>query len=155
MTTPHLYRLCPSDPAAHIFTVTVTVAQPDPVGQVFSLPAWVPGSYMIRDLAKNVVEIAATADGEPVGLTKIDKSTWQADPCAGPLTVTAAIHAYDLNVRGAHLDTTHGFFDGACVFPAVVGQADRECRLELVPPDNVGGDWRVATSMRPQWKNFR
>ena len=68
MTTPHLYRLCPSDPAAHIFTVTVTVAQPDPVGQVFSLPAWVPGSYMIRDLAKNVVEIAATADGEPVGL---------------------------------------------------------------------------------------
>jgi len=150
MSAPHQYRICPKDPAAHLFEVSVTVAEPDPLGQTFAIPAWVPGSYMIRDLAKNVVSIRASADNEPVTLTKLDKSSWQADPCEGPLTVTAEIHAYDLNVRGAHLDTTHGFFDGACLFPLVVGQDDRECRIEIAPPPGkVGGDWRVATSMQP------
>lgn len=149
MSTPHQYRIAASDPAAHLFDVSVTVDKPDPHGQAFAIPAWVPGSYMIRDLSRNVVSISAAAEGEEVGLTKTDKSTWQADACGGPLTVTAKIHAYDLSVRGAHLDTTHGFFDGACVFLAVVGQEDRECRLDIVPPADVAADWRVATSMRP------
>jgi predicted metalloprotease with PDZ domain len=149
MSTPHRYRIVASDPAAHRYEVSVTVAEPDPAGQVFRFPAWIPGSYMIRDLARNVVAISASAEGRDVGLTKIDKSTWQADACDAPLIVTAEIHAFDLNVRGAYLDTEHGFFDGACVFPAVVGQEARECRLEIARPDLAGaGSWRVATSMR-------
>jgi len=104
---------------------------------------------MIRDLARNVVAIRADADGQEIGLTKTDKSTWLADPCDSPLTLTAEIYAHDLSVRGAHLDTTHGFFDGACVFPLVVGQENLPCLLEIEPPPNgIGSDWRVATSMR-------
>lgn len=149
MPTPHQYRITPTDPAAHLFELSVTVAKPDPAGQMFVIPAWIPGSYMIRDLARHVVAISAEADGQEVELTKVDKSRWQADVCEAPLTIVAEIHAFDLNVRGAYLDTTHGFFDGACVFPAVVGQEELECQLEIVPPPvPVGGDWRVATSMR-------
>lgn len=150
MTVSHHYKIRPSDPAAHLFEVSVTVARPDPAGQGFAIPAWVPGSYLIRDLARHVVGISATSDGADIPLTKTDKSTWLAAPCDGPLTVTAEIHAYDQSVRGAHLDTTHGFFDGAAVFPSVVGQENLECRVEIGPPaDAVGSTWRVATSMRP------
>jgi predicted metalloprotease with PDZ domain len=150
MPTPHQYKITPKDPAAHLFEVSLTVAEPDPTGQVFNMPAWIPGSYMIRDLARNIVAIRAEAAGDEVNLTKIDKSSWQADVCEKPLTIIIEIHAFDLNVRGAYLDTTHGFFDGACVFPAVVGQEDLDCHLEISPPPaNIGGDWRVATSMRP------
>jgi predicted metalloprotease with PDZ domain len=113
MSTPHQYRITPKDPSAHIFEMALTVARPDPAGQVFSIAAWVPGSYMIRDLARHVVSIRVEADGQEIGLTKIDKSSWQADACDVAMTLTAEIYAYDLNVRGAHLDTTHGFFDGA------------------------------------------
>jgi len=149
MSEPHKYRIRPSDPAAHLFEVTVTVERPDPAGQSFEIAAWVPGSYLIRDLARHVVSVSATCDGADVTLTKTGKSTWQADPCEAPLTLVAEIHAYDLSVRGAHLDTTHGFFDGAVVFPAVVGQEDVECRVEIAPPpETVGATWRVATSMR-------
>ena len=150
MAVSHHYKIRPSDPAAHLFEVSVTVARPDPAGQGFAIPAWVPGSYLIRDLARHVVGISATSDGADIPLTKTDKSTWLAAPCDGPLTVTAEIHAYDQSVRGAHLDTTHGFFDGAAVFPSVVGQENLECRVEIGPPaDAVGSTWRVATSMRP------
>lgn len=150
MSSPHLYKIIPVDPAAHLFELVLTVANPDPAGQLFVFPAWIPGSYLIRDMARHVVAMTAEADGQRVELTKIDKSSWQADACEAPLTITAEIYAFDLNVRGAYLDTTHGFFDGACVFPEVVGQGSVECQLEIAaPPGTIGGDWRVATSMRP------
>ena len=77
------YTIVPIDPAAHLFEVTLTVDAPHPEGQVFSLPAWIPGSYMIREFARNIVRIRAEAGGKPVALHKLDKHTWQAAPCAG------------------------------------------------------------------------
>jgi predicted metalloprotease with PDZ domain len=143
------YRIEPAKPAAHLYEVCVTVADPDPDGQIFSMPAWIPGSYMIRDYARNVVAIRAESDGRDVALEKLDKSRWQAASVEKPLTVIAEIFAYDLSVRGAHLDTTHAYFNGPCVFFAVEGRGDRACELEVLrPPESIADDWRVATSMR-------
>lgn len=105
---PVRYRIFPKSPEAHRFEVSVTVARPDPAGQCFALPAWIPGSYLIRDFARHVVEIRAASGRRPVRLTKLDKHTWRAAPCNGPLTVVAEFYAWDPSVRGAHLDTTHG-----------------------------------------------
>lgn len=151
MSAPHRYRISAHDPAAHLFEVRLTVARPDPEGQVFAMPAWIPGSYMIRDYARNVVSIRAEADGLDVPLAKLDKSRWRAAPAQRPLTLVAVIYAYDLSVRGAHLDNTHAYFNGPCVFFAVAGQEDVPCELEIVPPEVPGAaEWRVATSMRQQ-----
>lgn len=137
------------DPAAHIYEVRLEVAQPDPAGQVFAIPAWIPGSYMIRDYAKHVLAIRAESDGRGIALGKIDKSHWQAEACDRSITIVLEIYAYDASVRGAHLDMTHAYFNGSCVFPSVVGQEDRVCELEIeAPQPPVGVDWRVATSMR-------
>jgi hypothetical protein len=106
MGTPHRYRISPHDPGAHLFEVRLTVANPDPDGQVFAMPAWIPGSYMIRDYARNVVAIRAESDGLDVPLEKLDKSCWRAAPVQKPLTLVAEIYGYDLSVRGAHLDNT-------------------------------------------------
>ena len=149
MTPTLRYRIEPVDPAAHLFEVCLTVEQPAAEGQVFSMPAWIPGSYMIRDYARNVVEIRAEADGLDVELTKLDKSRWRAAPANRPLTLIARIYAYDLSVRGAHLDMTHAYFNGSCVFLSVDGQDDAACELEILPPDeSLATGWRVATSMR-------
>jgi len=137
------------DPAAHLFEVSLTVDEPDSSGQVFAMPAWIPGSYMIRDYAKHVVAIRAQADGLPVALEKLDKSRWQAAPTDRPLTIVAEIYAHDASVRGAHLDTMHAYFNGPSVFLCVAGREDAHCELEILPPDEpVGREWRVATSMQ-------
>ena len=149
MSKRHEYRIVASNPTAHLFEVSVTVATPDPAGQAFRFPAWIPGSYMIRDLARNVVGIAAESAGRTVELVKTDKSTWLAEACDAPLTIRAEIYAFDTSVRGAYLDGEHGFFDGACVFPEVVGQEATECRLEIARPAlPEASRWRVATSMQ-------
>lgn len=149
MTGPLRYRIRPKDPAAHLYEVSLTVTAPDPAGQIFAMPAWIPGSYMIRDYAKHVVAIRAESDGLAVDLRKLDKSRWQAAPVERALTIVAEIYAYDPSVRGAHLDLTHAYFNGTCVFLAPEGQEALSCDVEIVAPDEpVGKDWRVATSMR-------
>ena len=149
MSAPHKYNIWPKDPAAHLFEVSLTVEAPDPDGQVFEMPAWIPGSYMIRDYARHVVAIRAESDGRAVNLRKLNKSCWQADAVSRPITVIAEIYGYDKSVRGAHLDTTHAYFNGPCVFLNVIGQEEHACVLAIQPPETpVGKDWRVATSMR-------
>ena len=146
---PIRYTIAPAAPEAHVFTVTVTVDSPDPQGQRFSLPAWIPGSYMIREFARNIVRIEASSGDRPVRLTKVDKDTWWAAPCSGPLTVSYDVYAWDLSVRAAHLDATHGFFNGTSVFLRVEGADRLRCLVDIQPP---AGDtykaWRVATALR-------
>ncbi|NNC57807.1 MAG: peptidase M61, partial [Woeseiaceae bacterium] len=149
MSASHAYQIRPKDPAAHLFEVRVTVTNPDPGGQVFAMPAWIPGSYMIRDYAKHVVAVRAESDGRDVAVEKLDKSRWHTAKTDRELTLVLEIFAHDPSVRGAHLDSSHAFFNGTCVFPAVVGQEDRACRVTIVAPDApFGKNWRVATSMR-------
>jgi len=143
------YRIRPKDPGAHLFEVTLTIAEPDPAGQVIEWPSWIPGSYVIREFAKHVVAIHAEADDRAVSLDKLDKSRWRTGPVSEPLTIVAEIFAWDDSVRGAHLDTTHAYFNGPAVFPSVAGQEDAPCDVRIEPPpEPYGQDWRVATSMR-------
>ena len=144
----HQYSIRPLNPAAHLFEVRLTVANPDPAGQVFAMPAWIPGSYMIRDYARHVVAIRAEADGVGLAVTKPDKSRWQAAPTERAVTLVMEIYAHDDSVRGAHLDNTHAYFNGPCVFPVVVKQEDVACELDILSSDlPAAKDWRVATSM--------
>ena len=150
--TPLRYRIFAADPAAHHFEVSCTVPCPAAGGQRFALPAWIPGSYLIREFARHVIAIRAEAGGKPVRLDKLDKHTWQAAPVKNgtALTVTMTVYAWDLSVRGAHLDATHGFFNGTSVFLRVLGQEDAPCLVDLQPP--AGREfkgWRVATSLPP------
>jgi len=146
--SPIRYEIIPARPEAHLYRVTCTVAEPDPAGQRFALPAWVPGSYMIRDFARHVVSIRAASRGRAVAIEKLDKHTWRAEPVAGPLAVSCEVYAWDLSVRGAHLDTRHAFFNGACVFLRVLGQEAAPCELEIVRPGGARyRNWRVATAM--------
>jgi predicted metalloprotease with PDZ domain len=142
------YTIVPKDLAGHVFNVTVTVAAPSPEGQVFALPAWIPGSYMIREFARNIVRIRAEAGGQPVELVKLDKHSWRAAPVAGPLSLHYEVYAWDLSVRAAHLDQTHGFFNGTSVFLRVLGQEAAPHQVDIQRPgDPAASDWRVATSL--------
>ncbi|MBL8414749.1 MAG: M61 family metallopeptidase [Propionivibrio sp.] len=150
--TPLRYSIQPLSTQAHTFEVCCCVTNPDPTGQRFALPAWIPGSYLIRDFARHIVAIRAESGGKPLRLTKIDKHTWQAAPMrhGGPITVTAVIYAWDLSVRGAHLDQTHAFFNGTSVFLRVHGHEDAPCLLNIQPPaGNACKDWRIATALEP------
>jgi predicted metalloprotease with PDZ domain len=143
------YSILPSKPEAHLFEVRCTVDNPDPWGQKFSLPAWIPGSYLMREFAKHVVRIRAQSGRKQLPIVKLDKNTWQVAPHDGTVTVTMEIYAWDLSVRGAHLDTTHAFFNGPAVFLRVEGREHEPVEVEILAPRGAKyRNWKVATAMR-------
>ena len=146
---PIRYSIVPKQPAAHLFEVTITVADPDPSGQRFMLPVWIPGSYMVREFARNIVTLRAVNEaGRKVRVEKTDKQTWQAAPVNGPLTLRYEVYAWDMSVRAAHLDDTTGFFNGTSVFLAAVGHEDAPCLVDIQKPAGPAyRSWRVATAL--------
>ena len=149
MATLVRYSVFPSHPEAHLFEVRCSVDNPDPSGQKFSLPTWIPGSYLIREFARHVVRIRAQSGLKMLRMMKLDKNTWQVEPINGPVTVTMEVYAWDLSVRGAHLDTTHAFFNGPAVFLQVEGREDEPVEIEILPPKGRHyRNWRIATAMK-------
>jgi len=147
-TAPIEYEVALADPRAHLYRVRCVVPDPDPDGQRVSLPAWVPGSYVIRDFARHVVSLRASCAGARLGVVKVDKSTWRCDACPGPLEVEYEVYARDASVRAAYLDTTRGFFDGASLFLQVHGREPRPCRVVLARPSQPElAGWEVASAM--------
>lgn len=144
------YAIRPADPGAHVFHVVCRVEDPDPAGQLFMLPAWIPGSYMIREFARNIVRISAVAGGRKVALAKLDKHTWRAAPVKGALEVACEIYAWDLSVRAAHLDRSHGFYNGTSVFLLPIGLEHERCTVDILPPaGSEYADWKVITGLTP------
>ena len=72
------YRVEPADLFAHLFSVTLTIAQPA-TRQEVSLPVWIPGSYLVREFSKNLQELCAQQGNREVPLTQLDKHRWLAD----------------------------------------------------------------------------
>ncbi|MCH8958239.1 MAG: M61 family metallopeptidase [Proteobacteria bacterium] len=143
-----LYRIGAARPNAHLFDVELEISKPDAKGQQLSLPAWVPGSYMIRDFARHITSLAAHSGADSVIVRKLDKSTWQCAPVNGPLIVRYQVYAKDRSVRGAHLDSRHGFFDGSNIFLRVHGQEERPSGISIAPPSGDTGRWRLATGLQ-------
>ncbi len=142
------YAIVAKDLAGHLFQVTLTIEAPAATGQIVALPAWIPGSYMIREFSRNIVQIRAESNGKSVALTKLDKHSWQAAACTSALRIEYDIYAWDLSVRTAHLDQTHAFFNGTSVFLRVLGQENVPHRVDIQrPADAACKQWRVATAL--------
>lgn len=138
------YRIDIADAHAHLFRVTLTVPQPA-AEQHVSLPAWIPGSYLVREFARHLSGLEATQGKREVALKQIDKATWLAR-CdgRGALTLSYLVYAFDNSVRTAFLDANRAFFNGTSVFLRVHGREAEPHRVEL---RSMPKGWQVATAL--------
>lgn len=153
-TTAHVlqYWVNLSDLSGHRLHVRLHIPQPDPVAQVVFLPRWIPGSYLIRDFSRHIETFQAFDDkGQNLHqhITRPDNHAWCLHNCKGPIDIHIVVYAWDLSVRGAHVDTHHAFFNGTSVFLAVEGQTDHPCEVVITTPVNHPDTrtWQVFTSM--------
>ena len=143
------YRLRLLDLNRHHFEVECSIDNPAPE-QTFTLPSWIPGSYLLREYARHVVHIEARSGPRAVAIEKRGKASWVCRGAERQLTVVATVYALDESVRGAYLDRRRAFFNGPCVFVLPEGREQDSIELDLVvPADAVCADWHVATAMRP------
>ena len=140
------YRVEVANLHSHLFAITLTVAQPAQQ-QALRLPVWIPGSYLVREFAKNLQSLKARQGRRTVAAQHTDKATWVLE-CSPdqPLEVRYEVYANDASVRTAWLDAARGFFNGTSVCLQVDGQQDAPHTLELVAGTGME-DWSVATGL--------
>ncbi len=103
---------------------------------------------MIRDFSRHLIDITAFSQGNRLTIDQIDKSSWRVEPCSGELRMNYLVYAHDLSVRGAHLDHTHGYYNGTSVFLEVLGQSQQACEILIEKPAvESSSKWRLATTL--------
>ena len=117
------------------------------------LPSWSPGSYLMREYARNVRCVRALSQkGEPLFCQQSDKGQWLIDLNKSevgqkPKSVTFEyqVYCHELTVRTSHIDASHAFIHGPSVFMGVLGKQDLPVELHLdIPPA-----WsKVATGLK-------
>ena len=132
----------------HRFGVQIRIEQPAATQRV-SLPAWIPGSYLIREFARHLLPLHAAQGRTERACTQIDKSTWDID-CdpRRPLVLRYEVYAFDNSVRTAWLDSERGFFNGSSLLLRVHGHEEAPHELTVHAP-RERRDWQLATAMTP------
>lgn len=147
------YTIWSADLHGHRFHVKLRIENPLPNGQVLQMPAWIPGSYLIRDFSKQIETIEAFAVNNPyeaLALERIDNDQWRLPAVAGPVEILTTVYAFDASVRAAYLDTERAFINPSSLCLSAKGQESIPCALVLIPPKNAcANSWTVQTGLQP------
>lgn len=129
------YTLAMPRPESHLFHVELRARAFDGGKLRFVMPAWTPGSYVIRDFARHVQDFTASdGRGRPLPWRLVDKQTWEVD--AGERTqvvVRYKVWANELSVQASHLDATHAYGNGTSLFMFVDGAKESPVTLTVKP----------------------
>lgn len=141
------YQVAMPQPVSHLFEVTVQVSNWQAPILDLKMPVWTPGSYLVREYAKNLQDFVAEASGGKQALPscKVSKNHWQIKTDkSSEITVRYRIFANELTVRTNHLDATHGYFNGAALFLFIPGWEQQTVKVKIIPPRS---DWQVTTTL--------
>jgi predicted metalloprotease with PDZ domain len=142
------YAVEAADLNAHLFRITLTIPTPS-AEQTVSLPVWIPGSYMVREFAKNLQNLKAKQGRRTLACAQLDKCTWRITCRASePLVLSYEVYAFDNSVRTAWLDSQRGFFNSTSLALRVHGQEMLPHHLQLLPVKSQAS-WQAATGLRP------
>jgi predicted metalloprotease with PDZ domain len=144
---PVAYRLSIPAPTSRYVHVHVEIPEARGRETQLAMPAWAPGSYLIRDFGKHVYEVEAHGlDGAPLEVERVDKQTWSVANDGAGFGLDYRVYANELSVRTSYLDDRFALLNGTSVFMYLVGETARPVELELdLPPD-----WPVHTALDPQ-----
>lgn len=110
------------------------------------LPAWIPGSYLMREFARNITAVHyEILDSQVVSndkqintyrAQKTDKNTWQLPEAqAGQrICVLYEVYCYDLSVRTAYVDQQRLYGNFTSLALAIGGQEQQEVEVDLIVP---------------------
>ena len=142
------YRVELASLEAHLYQVTMVIANPAAL-QAVQLPVWIPGSYLVREFAKNLQKLRASQGRRSIEPRQINKACWEIDCKPGiPLQLQYEVYAFDNSVRTAWLDKQRGFFNGTSLFLKAAGFECAEHTVEIVA-NPMCDAWSLATGLQP------
>lgn len=137
------------EPHRHLVRVRLH-ATPRSLQPELRLPAWTPGSYLIRDHVRHLEALEVRQGGIPVATVRSGAASWRLDLTSlAPLEIRYRLQALELSVRTCHLSTDHAFLALAAVVLQVSGERWHPHRLELQLPEG----WQAFVSLPSDGEN--
>lgn len=144
--TEYLIRL--PERQAHRVHVEMRLAELDGESVEVAMPVWTPGSYLVREYSRHLLDFEASApDGTALGAHKVSKNTWRVElQGAAEVVIRYQLYANELSVRTNHVDAEHAFLSPAATFLRVREREHAPYHVRVETPD----DWEVYTGLRQE-----
>lgn len=130
--------------AANAHMIDVEMAIPEDHGATLELwmPTWTPGSYLIREYARNIESLEARGpDGKPLLVQRTAKNRWVVDGAEGAVAVHYRLYANEPRVQASYVDGDGAIINGASLFLALADDRVRAQRVVAHLPKTWGGGW--------------
>lgn len=144
------YKLSIPNPESHYICVTMDIKNISDKNLDLFIPSWSPGSYLMREYAKNVKFVhVENSKGQRLFVDKISKETWRVNTqidnhLFDHIIVKYQIYCHELTVRTSHVDLSHAFIHGPSVFMSAIG-AKGKIVLEI----EMNPNWsKVTTTLK-------
>ncbi|GAB4251033.1 MAG: PDZ domain-containing protein [Vicingaceae bacterium] len=139
------YVLNMEQPQTHYFDVEMKVEGLNKAYFDVKMPVWAPGSYLIREFAKNVEGFSVNdSKGNKIKHEKIDKNTWRIYANKQNVSIKYKVYAFEISVRTSFLNDEHGYVNGTSVFMFVDGYINHPVELTINPYK----DWKkISTAL--------
>jgi predicted metalloprotease with PDZ domain len=147
MSDPISYVLRFPAPQTHYVEVEALVPTDGEPTVELVMAVWTPGSYMVREYARNVEDLtAATAAGAPLAVEKTRKNRWRIAVRGAPrVRVRYRVYAREMSVRTNFVDAGFAILNGAATFVTRAGAGHRPHDVRVVLPPA----WKEAVCALP------
>lgn len=126
------FELSFSEPQAHYVDVKMTInGFQDREYIDIKMPVWAPGSYLIREFAKNVERLSASNSTGKLRTQKVSKNTWRIYNPTENITVAYSVYGFEISVRTSFIDASRAFLSPVGTFFYVDEYLDLETQVQI------------------------
>lgn len=124
-----------SEPQAHYADVQMEIAGLKDDHIDLKMPVWTPGSYLIREFAKNVEGFEALGSaGSALKVEKINKNTWRVNTQKNDrIKISYRVYSFEISVRTSFVDASHAFLSPTGLFLYPEGKIKMPSTITIKP----------------------
>ncbi len=128
------YTLTFPEAQAHYVDVEMQVSGLKQNSLDLKMPVWAPGSYLIREFARNIETISASANGKTISIKKTRKNIWRINTTGlSAVTVKYRVYAFEVSVRTSFIDVDHAFLSSPDIFIYPAGMLNQPSTVHIIP----------------------
>ena len=139
------YKVDLEDTRNHYLTIKVEVPVDSDTTELM-MAVWTPGSYLVREYARNIDSMTVTSGGRDLEFEKVRKNRWLVQTKGiESFEVSYRLYCNEMSVRTNWVGKQYAMINGAPTFITVPDRLDKPHEVQLLLPKN----WtRSATSLK-------
>ncbi len=129
-----VYNIKIQNPKTHYAAVSILYTATEKTNLKISMPVWTPGSYLVREFAKNVESATLDINGKTINVFKTDKNTWGFPVKKGDkVKFSYNVYCYEMSVRTSYIDDDQALLNIASVCAMIEGKENLpiDCRIDM------------------------